>query len=164
MNFNGRRGIQQHQRMTLSNLSSFKLRPEPETVECIVKTLVARQWRLPRHVSWPSDGPSRTYYGPGAAGLLRLHMGSATSKTTRTALCVGPPGHPTRWAAGLRYAPGRYAPGRRAVLRAGPRAAPHARSTTSPPHRWIFGPADGRRRYIPIEIEAPRPQSLPADS
>ena len=72
---------------------------------------------------------------------------------------VGPPGSATRRAAGPRYAPGR-----RAALRAGPRAALHAGPTTAPPCRWTFGPTDGRRRYIPMDIEDPRPWSLQPDS
>ena len=63
-----------------------------------------------------------------------------------------------------------YAPGRRATLRVGPpgratrRAALHAGPTTAPPRRWTFGPTDGRRRYIPMDIEDPRPWSLQPDS
>ena len=54
--------------------------------------------------------------------------------------------------------------GLRAALRAGLRAAPHAGPTTAPPRRWTFGPTDGRRRYIPMDIEDPRPWSLQPDS
>jgi hypothetical protein len=31
-------------------------------------------------------------------------------------------------------------------------------------HRWTFGTTDGGRRYIPMDIEAPRPWSLQQDS
>ena len=72
---------------------------------------------------------------------------------------VRPPGRSTRPAAGPRYASGR-----RAAPRAGSRAVQHTRPTTAPPRRWTFRPTDGRRRYIPMDIEDPRPWSLQPDS
>ncbi len=64
---------------------------------------------------------------------------------------VGPPGRATHRAAGLYNASGR-------------RAALHARPTTASPRRWTFGPTDGGRRYIPMDIEALRPWSPQPDS
>ncbi len=70
---------------------------------------------------------------------------------------VGLRGRATHWAAGPRNAQGRLA-----ALRVGPRAALHAGPTTASPRRWTFGPKDGRR-YIPMDIDAPRPCSLQQD-
>jgi hypothetical protein len=121
--------------------------------------------RLPQLVPWTGQ-PRRT------TGLERLGFYGDTWAAPR----VGLPDHATRRAAGPRYAPGRraagprYASGRRAKLRTGTpgcamrRAAVHAGPTTALPRRWTFGPTDGGRRYIPMDIEAPRPWSLQPDS
>ena len=94
---------------------------------------------------------------PGRA--TRRAAGPRYASGRRAALRVGPPGRATRRAAGPRYASGR-----RTALCAGPRAALHAGPTTASLHRWTFGPTDGGRRYIPMDIEAPRPWSLQPDS
>ncbi len=49
---------------------------------------------------------------------------------------------------GPRHPPGLGPPGRATV---GP--------TSAPPRRWTLGPVDRRRRYISMDIEAPRPWS-----
>ena len=120
--------------------------------------------RLPQQVPWTGQ-PGRTtglerlgFYGDTWAAL-RAGLRAALRAGLRAALRTGPPGHATRRAAGQCYAPGR-----RAALRAGPLAALHAGPTTAPPCRWTFGPTDGRRRYIPMDIEDPRPWSLQPDS
>ena len=46
---------------------------------------------------------------------------------------------------------------RRTTGRAACRTASRAARRTN---RWTFGPAYGRRGYIPMDIEAPRPWSL----
>ena len=98
------------------------------------------------------------YHGRASRDALRVWSGWAST------VIHGPRYEPDY---GPRYEPDygpRYAPGRRAALRAGPRAALHAGPTTAPPCRWTFGPTDGRRRYIPMDIEDPRPWSLQPDS
>ena len=90
------------------------------------------------------------YHGRASRDALRVWSGWAST------VIHGPRYEPD-------YGP-RYEPDRRAALRAGPRAALHAGPTTAPPCRWTFGPTDGRRRYIPMDIEDPRPWSLQPDS
>ena len=67
------------------------------------------------------------------------------------------------WASTVIHGP-RYEPDYGPRHASGRRAAPHAGPTTAPPRRWTFGPTDGRRRYIPMDIEDPRPWSLQPDS
>ena len=120
--------------------------------------------RLTLQVPWTgqpgrTSGLERLDFYSDTWAALRAGLRAALRAGLRAALRTGPQGHATRRAAGPCYASGR-----RAAPRAGPRATQHAGPTTAPPRRWTFGPTDGRRRCIPMDIEDPRPWSLQPDS
>jgi hypothetical protein len=113
-----------------------------------------RGWSCP--ASTVIHGPR---YEPDYGPRYEPDYGPRHASGSRTTPRVRQQGRATHRAAGPRYVQGCRAAGPRYAS-----AALHARQTIASPRRWMLGPTDGRRRYIPLDIEAPRPWSLQPDA